>query len=167
MQAESKQKDLLLSWLSDAHAMELALIPILENHARDVKDHPEMRARIERHVEETRRHADIVKQCAQRLGKDVSSAKNLMGKVFGAVQGPATGAFSDEVVKNCIMDFATENFEIGCYRALITASEDTGNQDIASACRSILLEEEEMARWLAQQLPVAVRTILLQEAAAR
>lgn len=47
------RKELLVSWLN-AYAMEKALIPILENHADDVKGHPEMERRIRGHAQKLR-----------------------------------------------------------------------------------------------------------------
>jgi ferritin-like metal-binding protein YciE len=49
--------------------MEQAQIPVLENHAKDAADFPEFRARDERHLEETRRHAELVRGCLERLGE--------------------------------------------------------------------------------------------------
>ena len=40
--------ELLVAWLNDAYAMEQALVPALENHAKDAKDNVAARARIER-----------------------------------------------------------------------------------------------------------------------
>ena len=38
-------KELLINWLNDAYSMETALIPILENHAKDAKNYPDIQAR--------------------------------------------------------------------------------------------------------------------------
>lgn len=51
MPNESDRK-LMIAWLNDAYAMETALIPILENHARDAQKHLTVRSTIERHVDE-------------------------------------------------------------------------------------------------------------------
>ena len=48
------EKDLLVSWLNDAYAMEQALIPVLQNHAKDAEnDMPAAADRLRRHIEET------------------------------------------------------------------------------------------------------------------
>jgi ferritin-like metal-binding protein YciE len=39
-----KGKETLIAWLNDAYAMEQALIPVLENHAEDAKDFPDVAA---------------------------------------------------------------------------------------------------------------------------
>lgn len=147
----------LAAWLSDAYAMENALIPILQNHADDVKDHPAMRERILEHVEETRRQADRVKDCLARLGETPSTTKSILGSLFGMMQAPATGMYSDERVKNAILDFASENFEIASYEAIIAAAEQMGEVEIVAICRENLQEERNMAEWLRDQLPRVVQ----------
>lgn len=150
-------RETLIAWLNDAYAMERALVPILENHAKDAKNHPEAQARIEEHVEQTRRHADLVKACVERLGSSTSAIKTGMGSLFGMLQSISTGAAGDEMVKNGLLDFGVENFEMACYRALVAAAEDYGDIEIARVCQEIMLEEQEMAGWLNQQLPLLVR----------
>ena len=157
-------KDLLIAWLNDAHGMETSLIPVLENHAKDAANHPEMQARIQQHVEETRHHAELVESCVKRLGESTSALKTGMSKLFGNVQSVATGAFQDELVKNALSDFAAENFEIASYKALIAAAQEFGDQQTVSVCQQILRDEEAMAQWLDQQLPMVVQEIFRQKA---
>ena len=151
------QKELLIAWLNDAYALEKALVPVLENHAKDAKDHPKIQARDEEHLEETRRHAELVKGCLERLGETPSTAKQVLGTLFGAMQAPATGMYRDEIVKNFLTDFAAENFEIASYEALVHAAEEMGEMEIAATCRGILEDERRMASWLLENLPDVVR----------
>lgn len=150
-------RDTLVAWLKDAHSMEKGLVPVLENHAKDAKAHPQVSARIEQHKEETKRHAELVEKCLHQLGEKPSAAKSALGAMFGRVQAPMTGMSKDELVKNGIADYATENFEIASYEALIVAAEAAGEPEIAQTCRTILEDEKRMAEFLHQQLPVAVR----------
>lgn len=152
--------DLMVAWLRDAYAMEKALVPVLENHAKDAERHPEIRTRLEQHAVETRRHADLVEQCLRQLGEEPSSFKNTISKVLGTIQSVATGAFKDDEVKNALQDFATENFEIACYRALIEGAQALQRPEIAQVCQQILKEEEAMAEFLEQQLPTVVHDAL-------
>jgi ferritin-like metal-binding protein YciE len=153
-------KEHLVAWLNDAYSMENALVQTLENHADDAKNHPQMEARIRRHIEETRHHAELVESCVRRLGADTSTMKNIAGTLFGTMQGIATGMYEDELVKNALMDFAAEQFEIACYKALIVAAEDLGDHETAHICRTILRDEEEMAGFLSQNLPMIVHETL-------
>lgn len=150
-------KDWLIAWLNDAYAMEQALIPVLENHAKDAKDDPAGRARIELHVEQTRRHGELVKGCLEQLGSSPSGIKSVVGSLFGTVHSVSTGMFADETVKNGLMDYATEHFEIACYRALSEAARELNQQHVAQVCGEIVRDEQDMADWLSAQLPKIVR----------
>ena len=72
--------DVLIAWLRDAHAMETGLIPVLENHAKDAQSNPDASARIQQHIAETRRHAQLVEGCLKSLGSDTSGTKDILGK---------------------------------------------------------------------------------------
>jgi ferritin-like metal-binding protein YciE len=150
----------LLAWLEDAYAMELAQLPILQNHADDARRLPEVRKRDLKHLEETRQHVKDVRRCIERLGAEPSASKQAIGRITGAMTSMASEPFDDEVVKNFLTDYATEHFEIACYRSLIEAAEEADYPDIARVCREILEEEEAMAAWLEDKLPIAVKETL-------
>ncbi len=158
-------QELVKAWLKDAYGMEMALVPVLENHAKDAKNYPEFQQRIQEHVEETKNHAQMVKQALERLGDKPSATKSVIGDVTGAVQSVATGPFKDELVKDSLMDYGTENFEIACYNALIAAATELGDTQTAAICAEIRDEEQDMADWLDEHLPMAVaETIRKKEA---
>jgi ferritin-like metal-binding protein YciE len=152
--------DILVAWLRDAYAMEKAMIPVLENHAKDAERFPELQQQLQQHVVQTQRHADRVAECLRQLGEEPSTFKNTVARVMGAVQSVATGAFHDEIVKNALQDYGSESFEIACYKALIEGARGTGNQEIVRVCEEILREEEAMLRFLEQSLPTAVHDVL-------
>jgi ferritin-like metal-binding protein YciE len=151
------KKDLVVAWLDDAYAMENALIRVLEHRIKDAKAYPWVRERDERHFEETRRHADLVRGCIERLGAQPSAAKSIMGNVFGAVQAPMTGMARDEIVKNFLVDHAAEQFEVASYRALVAAAQEVGDEETAAVCERILLEDQAMANWILEHLPRIVQ----------
>ncbi len=157
-------KDFVIKWLNDAYGMENALIQVLENHAKDAQDHPQVQARIQQHIEETRRHADLVKGCIERLGSSTSTVKSGMSTLMGTVQGASTGFAKDELVKNALADYASEHFEIASYTSLIAAAEALGDLETARVCQEILLDEQAMAAWLEQQIPVVTREMLQTQA---
>lgn len=157
--------DQLITWLNSAYSMEQALEHVLQNHARDAEDFPDIQARDEQHLEETRRHAERVKYCLSLLGEKPSGAKSLIGNLTGMVQAPSTGMYKDELVKNFLSDYAAEHFEIACYRSLIAAAHACGRPEIAEVCREILQDEEEMARWLEERIPQVTTTYLQLHAA--
>lgn len=162
--AHRDPRETLIGWLNDAYSMEKGLVQVLENHANDVKDRPDLYQKIAQHLEQTRMHAERVRECVERLGGSTSSVKTAMGAISGFFQGRSTGAAPDELVKNALSDYAAEHFEIASYRALITAARALGENEVARICEDILRDEEDMARWLEAQLPKAVTEYLGQTA---
>lgn len=161
------QKDMLIAWLNDAYAMENALVKTLDNHANDAKDHPQIQAKIQEHLDQTRGHADLVKSCINRLGGSTSALKSGMATVTGMMQNLPSGGAEDELVKNAISDYAAENFEIASYNALIVAAQDYGDMETVQVCQRILRDEQDMAQWLNQNLPVVVLEIFRSKATTR
>lgn len=153
-------KDRLVSWLNDAYAMEQAISKVLENHVNDAKDYPLLQTQLQKHLEQTRHHGEIVKGCIERLGASTSAIKSGLADISGILVALSTGMAQDELVKNAIADYATEHFEIASYTALITAARDYGDADIVRACESIRQDEQEMAQWLEQRLPIIVQNSL-------
>lgn len=108
------------------------------------------------HLAETLNHAELVKQCIARLGSKPSTAKSLFGTIFGAVQTPMTGLAKDEVVKNCLVDHAAEQFEVASYAALIAAAHEIGDDETARICEQIMAEDRAMAERIMAVLPAVV-----------
>ena len=148
--------DLVIAWLNDALAMENALVQVLEHRVKDAEGYPTLQAMDQQHLEETRRHAELVKGCIERLGGKTSTVKSVLGTIFGAAQAPMTGLARDEVVKNCLVDYAAEHFEVASYAALIAAATQIGDQAPAATCEQIMLEDQAMAERIRQALPAVV-----------
>ena len=55
------------------------------------------------------------------------------------------------------MDSSAENMEIASYRAIIEAADQLGESEVARVCRQIMADEERMAEWLRDNLPILVR----------
>jgi ferritin-like metal-binding protein YciE len=158
MERTKSGNDLLVAWLNDAYAMENALIQVLENRIKGTQDFPELQQMDRQHLEETRRHAELVSQCITRLGEIPSSAKSLFGTIYGAIQAPMTGFARDEVVKNCLVDHSAERFEVASYTALIEAANQLGDAETATVCAQNMREDQAMATRLLQMLPMIVST---------
>ncbi|HZO72774.1 MAG TPA: ferritin-like domain-containing protein [Ktedonobacteraceae bacterium] len=146
-------KDMLIAWLNDAHGMENALIKILEHQVKDAKNYPQVQSKLEEHLEQTRRHAEMVKSCVESLGGKTSAVKTGMASLFGQMQAISTGPAQDEMIKNALADYAAENFEVASYTSLVDAATVLGEQRVAQVCQQILQEDQEMARWLQQNIP--------------
>src|SRR4028118_2098882 len=103
------EKELFISWLNDAYSTELAMMPVLENHAKHARDYPEIHRHNLRHLAETRRQAEAVKHLIENLGGKVSTAKSIVGKMGGLGQSITSEFFSDELIKNFLSDYAAEH----------------------------------------------------------
>jgi ferritin-like metal-binding protein YciE len=158
------QQEMMIAWLNDAYAMENSLVHTLEGRVKEAEDHPQIRARDEQHLAETRRHAELVKGCIERLGGDTSTLKTGMATVMGKVQGLSTALAKDTLVKNCLADYGAEQFEVASYTALIAGAQVLGDQETMAVCQQILREDAAMAEWLAQHLPAVVQETLQQQA---
>jgi ferritin-like metal-binding protein YciE len=149
------ERELFISWLNDAYSTELAMMPVLENHAKDAQDYPEIHRRNLQHVAETRRQAEGVKQIIESLGGKVSTAKSITGKISGLGQSISSEFFSDELIKNFLSDYAAENLEIASYKSLIATAKHIGEDQCVPVLEEILEEEIAMARWLEEHIPMA------------
>lgn len=159
-------KEWLVSWLNDAYAMEESITEVLKDHVKDAEGHPQLHARLQQHIEETKRHAELDRQCIDHLGGDVSNARGGMANIMGRFQGKMTSMADDELVKDGISDYATEHFEIASYKAISKAAEALGEDRVVQSCQQILQDEMSMAKFLAEHLPEVVRDTIRGKAGA-
>ena len=159
-------RDTLIGWLNDAHAMETELIPVLRDHARDLAGMPAARRRMEQHLIETETHLARVRTAVESLGGGVSTVKSGLASMAGSLLSVGSAVFADEIVKNGLTDYAAEQFEVAAYTALAAAAEELGEAEVERLCRQNLKEDEAMAEWLRLQLPKLVRKTLRDEEAA-
>ena len=150
----------LMDWLRDAHAMEQQAETMLTDTAARIENYPDVKARLERHIQETREQARLVKSCIDRRGGGTSTMKDIAGKVTATAQGLSGMFVSDEIVKAGMASYTFEHMEIASYRTLIAAAELVGDTETRQICERILAEEEAMASWLAEHLPAVTRRFL-------
>jgi ferritin-like metal-binding protein YciE len=150
------KNDLVLAWLNDALAMENALAAVLQHRIKDATGFPAIEAMDRQHLSETLEHAERVKRCIARLGSKPSTVKSLFGTVFGAMQAPMTGLAKDEVIKNCLVDHAAEQFEVASYTALIAAATEIGDTVTAELCEQNRREDGAMAARIMAGIPDVV-----------
>ncbi|GAB2790620.1 ferritin-like domain-containing protein [Halomonas shantousis] len=155
----------LVEWLRDAHAMEQQAEKMLKGQASRIEHYPDLKQRIEQHIEETVHQAELIESCIARHDASPSGMKDMGGKVAAFGQAMSGSAADDEIVKGGIASYAFEHFEMASYKALIAAAEEAGDQETKRICEGILKEEEAMAAWLAQHLPETVHLYLKREEA--
>src|SRR5918999_899709 len=146
-------KERLLEWLRDAHAMEEQAEQMLSTQAKRLENYPELRKRIEHHLQETRSQIQRLRSCIERQGSSKSAMKDMAGKVVAAGQGLSGLFVGDEVVKGSLADYTFEHMEIASYKIIIATAEEVGDSETRRVCQEILGEEEARASWLEQHLP--------------
>ena len=149
--------------------MERGLIPILQNHAAHFDDRmPSAARRIQQHIVDTQQHVQRLEECLRALDATPSGVKSTLSSLIGSVEGATTAIFRDQLVKDALADYASEQFEVGCYTALVSSATELGYPEIARLCRLNLEEDAQMAAWLLQELPaIAAREAVNAAAHAR
>lgn len=153
----------LMEWLRDAHAMEEQSETMLAALAKRIENYPEVRSRVERHLEETKQQARDLRSCIERRGGDTSTVKDLAGKFVAMGQGLSGVVVGDEIVKGSMASYTFEHMEIASYTVLIAAADAVGDRETRSVCERIRSEEEAMAEWFEQNLPAVTATYLRRE----
>ena len=133
---------------------------MLRSTVSRMKNYPNLKARLDSHIEETREQARLVKTCIERRGGGTSGMKDLAGKVIATAQGLSGLFVSDEVVKAAMASYTFKHMEIASYRCLIAAADVAGDFETSQVCKNILAQEESMAAWLEGQLSEVTQKFL-------
>lgn len=141
-------REILLTGLKNAYALEEQAADIATNQSRRLTDYPELRGRIERHRQETLGQRDRIGRCLESLCEQPSSIKDAVFKLMGNLKASFHAAAEDEVLKATFADVAFEHYEIAAYKSLIALAEECGETEVASVCRQNLREEQAMAGFL-------------------
>lgn len=150
----------LLDWLRDAHAMEQQAESMLKAQSSRLQHYPDLKARIEQHIDETREQQRLVDECISRLGGAPSSLKDMAGKIAAFGQALGGAMMTDEVVKGAMAGYVFENVEIATYTVLIEAAKAASDAQTEQVCRGILEQEKAMAAWLLDNLPAVTHAFL-------
>lgn len=152
-------------WLRDAHAMEKQAESMLESMASRIENYPDIKARIEQHISETKHQMTMLEEVLDRNGISRSVLKDSMSKM--AAMGQSIGGMfpSDEIVKGSISGYVFEQFEIACYTSLLAAAKKAGDTASIPTIEAILKEEMQMADWLIKHIPQTTEQFLLRSEA--
>ncbi len=152
-----------MEWLRDAHAAEEQAKTMLSGMAGRIENYPALKARVQQHLRETERQAELVRGCIERRGGSTSSIKDVGAKMVAMGQALSGMFVGDEVMKGSIASYAFEAMEIASYKILIATAEQVGDHETKRVCEEILGEEEAMAKWLEQNVSGLTRQYLQRE----
>lgn len=122
---------------------------------------------LQMHIEQTREQITVLEQVFEAMGAKakrekcaaaaglVTEAQTILKKVSGnpALVDLAIGGAQSKV----------ENFEVACYRGLITGAEQMGQTDIAQLLQKNLKQEEQTAKKVEQSTPELFQQALAAE----
>ena len=158
-------RDIYITGLQNAHALEAQAIQLCQRQVERLENYPEMRARLQEHLEESRRQQARVEQILQSLGTSHSTLKDIGTAIMGNMAAIGHAVMQDEVMKNTFANYAFEHFEIASYKALLTMAEAAGDTSGPRLLQQSLGEEQRMAEWLDQNLSPTVQRYMQREAA--
>lgn len=153
-----------LAWVKDAHAMEKQAESMLEKMSSRLEHYPDLKARIDQHIEETRQQQALVQSVIDRYDTSSSTLKDAMGKLSAMGQAMGGMMADDEVVKGAISGYVFENLEIGSYTSLIAAAKLVGDTEGVRIFTQIREQEIAMAEWCLQHLPDVTEQFMIRSA---
>jgi ferritin-like metal-binding protein YciE len=156
-------RDNFIAWLRDAHAMEEQAITMLTAQSRRIENYPDLKVRIDLHLEETKAQAAALGKLLERFPTGTSTLKDIAGKLAATAQGLGGIFTKDEVVKAAMASYAFEHVEIASYRVLIAAADELEETEAKAVFEGILQEEIAMAEWLGANLADVTRVFLMRD----
>lgn len=155
--------DKIVQYLHEAQAMELALVRTLQAHIA-ITPSGAYRSELDRHLRETRGHADGIARRLRELdrspgiaGAGLGIAQMLIGQLLSIGKAPLDmlrgGSPEEKLLKNAKDECATEALEIATYDALEQMARQAGDTVTAQLAADHRADEERMLAALREQLP--------------
>ena len=157
MDDQSRTRELFITGLKNAHAMESQALAIMRPQAARIKNYPEVESQLKAHIAETEQQVERLERVLDDIGADKSLLKDAALSAAGTFAALGHTPAADEILKNSFADYAFENYEIAAYKSLITLAEVAGQTQAVEALEANLREEQAMADWLAQNLEAVTR----------
>ena len=154
------QREILITGLKNAYAVEEHAADVTENQAKRLGDYPELQRRVQQHHQETLRQRDRLGECLNRLGESPSTVKDAVLRLVGNLQTMFHATADDEVLKGTFASVSLEHYEIAAYKSLIAMADACNEPSVAEVCRQNLREEESMAQFLDSNIEAITRIYL-------
>jgi ferritin-like metal-binding protein YciE len=159
--SQSDQK--LVQYLNEAHATEAGLVRVLQSQIA-MTPRGSYRDLLEKHLDETRNHADRVRNRIKELDGGANPLQAGVGAVetifaqtlalwktpFDLVRGTSG---EEKILKNAKDTSATEALEIATYIALERVATAVGDDATARLAKSIRADEERMLERVTREIP--------------
>jgi ferritin-like metal-binding protein YciE len=134
----------LRKYLADAHAIEEQAEQFLERAVSMTEGTP-LATLFQAHLQETRKHAELIEQRLDALGGDPSTLKDALMRMGALNWGEFFHAHPDTPGKVAAFAYAFEHLEIGGYEQLKRVAQRVGDAETVDAAERILGEERAAA----------------------
>jgi ferritin-like metal-binding protein YciE len=151
------RRELFIVGVRNAHAVEKQALSIMTPQVARIENYPEVADRLRLHIEETNGQIERLDEILAALDTSGSALKDTALSMSGSMAAIAHSAAGDEIVKNSFANYAFEHFEIAAYKSLLTMAEDGGFSAATPLLQQSLSEEQSMAEWIDQSLPMVTR----------
>lgn len=158
--AENATRSIFITGLKNAHALEKEALGIMNRQIDRLEQYPEMADRLRQHVGETEEQVKRLDSVLMEMGESASGLKDAVLGTMGNMAALGHAAAGDEILKNTYANHAFENFEIASYRSLIVMAEAGSFTSAQPLLEMTLREEEAMAAWVADSIPMVTRRFL-------
>jgi ferritin-like metal-binding protein YciE len=173
----SKSEQKVVQYLGEAHASEVGLVGVLRSQIA-MTPRGSYRDGLEKHLDETRRHAKRIQERLGELGQGqnpvqvfVGFAETLISQSLALSKAPfdlLRGSGGEEkVLKNAKDACATEALEIATYTALERLASRVGDERTAELAASIRGDEERMLERIMREIPKLTDTVVGADVAGR
>jgi ferritin-like metal-binding protein YciE len=161
----------VMQYLNEAHATELALVRVLQSQIA-MAPRGSYREGLERHLDETRDHAERVGARLEELGESgggvltgaVGVVETVIGQALALGKTPLDllrGSGGEEkVLKNAKDACATEALEIATYTALERLAQSVADDTTAQLAASIRADEERMLARILREIPKLTEAVV-------
>ena len=146
--------------------MEVQARELMERQSERLSDYPEVQARAQTHLRETKAQLDRLEQCLSSMGESTSTLKDTAQSVMGNIMALSHSMAGDEILKNTFANNAFEHFEIAAYKSLLALCEPAGADGARALLEQSLKEEEAMAAWVDKNIPKVTLAYLDRQRAA-
>jgi ferritin-like metal-binding protein YciE len=155
--ASETTQSIFIAALKNTHALEQEALQIMQRQLDRLDRYPEMADMLRRHIAETEQQRERVEEALHVFGEDRSMLKEAVMGFMGNMAALAHAPAGDEILKNTFANHAFENYEIAAYKSLIAITEAAGHGKLVAGFRQSLREEEQMARWIFDNVETITR----------
>ena len=156
-QPSESLRELFITGLVNAHAVEKQALSIMTPQVSRIYQYPEVAERLRLHIEETNGQIARLDEILAEFDSSGSALKDMGLSMTGSMAAIGHSVAGDEIIKNSFANYAFEHFEIVAYKSLLVMAEDGGFTAAMPLLQQSLGEEQAMAEWIDDTLPMVTR----------